>query len=127
MTAPSAFAPLRRRAFRWLWVCVLVSGMGVWMQTVGAQWLLVDSPPSVVALVQSATALPITLLALPAGVLADSFDRRHLLIGVQCYAIAVAALLATLSFLGDLPPSTVLAFTFATGAANALLMPTWGR
>jgi MFS family permease len=57
--------------------------IGTWMQTVGAQWLLVDEPnaSTLVALVQTASLLPMLLLALPAGVLADSFDRRRLLIG----------------------------------------------
>ncbi len=76
-----ALAPLRHRAFRWLWIGVLISWTGTWMQTVGAQWLLVDAPNAavLVSLVQAATTLPIMLFALPGGVLADSFDRRWLL------------------------------------------------
>src|SRR5215204_82801 len=70
----SPWAPLRRRAFRWLWVGVLISYIGTWMQTVGAQWLVVGGPnaATVVALVQAANTLPVMLLALPGGVLADS-------------------------------------------------------
>ena len=79
--------PLRQRVFAWLWVGVLISGMGTWMQTLGAQWLLVKSPnaAAVVALVQAANTLPVMLLALPAGVLADAFDKRWLLFIVQLY------------------------------------------
>jgi hypothetical protein len=62
--------------FRWLWICVLISWTGTWMQTVGAQWLLVDEPnaAALVSLVQAMNTLPVMLLALPGGVLADSFD-----------------------------------------------------
>src|SRR5439155_22316022 len=83
----SAWAPLRQRAFRWLWLGVLISSIGTVMQTVGAQWLLVDAPnaAALVALVQAANTLPVMLLALAGGVLADSFDRRWLLFTVQSY------------------------------------------
>src|SRR4029453_17310088 len=77
----SPWAPFGQRAFRWLWLGVFISYIGTWMQTVGAQCLLVDSPnaAALVSLVQVANTLPVMLLALPGGVLADSFDRRWLL------------------------------------------------
>jgi hypothetical protein len=80
-TGSSAWAPLRQPAFRWLWVGVLLSSVGTMMQTVGAQWLLVDAPnaAALVSLVQAANTLPVMLLALAGGVLADSFDRCWLL------------------------------------------------
>lgn len=123
----SAFAPFRRRAFRWLWIGVLVSSIGGWSQMVGAQWLFVNDPnaATIVPLVQTATTLPMMMLALPAGVLADAFDRRWLLFGVQLYAIAVSVLLAALTALGLMPPMLLLAFTFAVGAGMALMLPTW--
>src|SRR5918997_3411759 len=81
----SAWAPLGQRTFRWLWLGVLASSIGTWMQIVGAQWLLVDEPNAavLVSLVQAANTLPVMMLALPGGVLADSFDRRRLLLTVQ--------------------------------------------
>src|SRR4051794_17978952 len=81
----SAWAPLRVRAFRALWTAQLASMIGTWMQTVGAQWLLVAAPnaATLVALVQTAALAPTLLLALPAGALADIVDRRRLLIGLQ--------------------------------------------
>ncbi|HET9648921.1 MAG TPA: MFS transporter [Microlunatus sp.] len=81
----SPWAPLRHPIFAALWVGVLISGMGTWMQTVGAQWLLVDAPnaAAVVALVQVANTVPVMLLAMPAGVAADSFDKRWPLFAVQ--------------------------------------------
>ena len=123
----SAWAPLRQRAFRWLWLGVLISWIGTWMQTVGAQWLLVDEPnaAALVSLVQVATTLPMMLLALPGGVLADSFDRRRLLITVQAYFFVVALLLAVLTAAGQMPPALLLAFTFALGVGAAVQLPAW--
>ena len=125
---PSAWAPLRRRAFRWLWLGVLIGWIGFWMQTVGAQWLLVDSPnaAALVSLVQAANSLPLMLLALPGGVLADSFDRRWLLFTAQAYAFLLAILLAVLTAVGQMPPALLLAFTFALGVRVAVQLPAWG-
>src|SRR5713226_6298114 len=83
--AVSTWAPLRVGIFRALWLAVLVSNIGSWMQTVGAQWLLVNQPHAsiLVALVQTADMLPDVLFAYIGGVLADIFDRRRLLIVVQ--------------------------------------------
>jgi MFS family permease len=123
----SAWAPLAHRAFRWLWLGMLVSWIGTWMQTVGAQWLLVDAPnaAALVSLVQAVTTLPMMLLALPGGVLADSFDRRWLLITVQAYLFVVGILLAVLTAIGQMPPALLLAFTFALGAGGAVQLPAW--
>ena len=123
----SAWAPLRQRVFRLLWFGVLISWTGTWMQTVGAQWLLVDEPNSaaLVSLVQVATTLPLMLLALPGGVLADSFDRRRLLITVQAYLFVVAILLTVLTAAGRMPPALLLGFTFALGLGAAVQIPTW--
>ena len=83
------------------------------MQAVGAQWLFVDDPnaATIVALIQTATTLPMVLLSLPAGVLADIFDRRWLLFFVQCYTITVAATLALLGFQGAISAPLLLSFT----------------
>jgi len=120
-------APFRRRAFRWLWAGVVAASVGSWAQTVGAQWLFVSSPhaATIVPLVQTATTLPMMLLALPAGVLADVLDRRWLMFAVQCYLITVAVLLTVLTALGLMPAALLLVFTFAVGAGQAMLSPTW--
>jgi MFS family permease len=123
----SPFAPFRHRAFFWLWLGVVVASIGTWAQTVGAQWLFVNSPnaDTIVPLVQTATTLPMMLLALPAGVLADAFDRRWLLVIVQAYGIVVGVGLTVLTAVGQMPPVLLLAFTFAVGAAQAMTSPTW--
>jgi len=69
----SAWKPLRQPVFRALWIASLTSNIGTWMQNVGAAWLMTSLTPSpvVVALVQAATSLPVFLVGLPAGALAD--------------------------------------------------------
>ena len=123
----SPLAPFRHRAFFWLWLGVVVASVGTWAQMVGAQWLFVHDPnaATIVTLVQTASTLPMMLLALPAGVLADAFDRRWLMFCVQIYFIVVAALLAGLTTAGLMPPALLLTFTFAVGAGQAMLSPTW--
>jgi MFS family permease len=123
----SPWAPLGQRWFRWLWLGVLISGIGTTMQTVGAQWLLVETPnaAAVVALVQAANTVPVMLLALPAGVLADSFDRRWLLFTVQAYFLIVGLLLVGLTIAGQMPAALLLAFTFALGCGAAVQLPAW--
>jgi MFS family permease len=121
----SPWAPLRHRVFAWLWIGVVISGIGTWMQTLGAQWLLVDASNSaaVVALVQAANTLPVMLLAAPAGVIADSFDRRWLLFTVQVYFLVVGVLLLALTLAGLMPPSLLLVFTFLLGVGAAVQLP----
>jgi MFS family permease len=123
----SPFAPFRHRVFFWLWLGVVCSSVGYWGQTVGAQWLFVNDPQAatIVPLVQTASTLPIMLLALPAGVLADAFDRRWMLLVIQVYVIVVAVLLAVLTAADMMPPALLLAFVFASGAGLAMTAPAW--
>jgi MFS family permease/quinol monooxygenase YgiN len=124
---PSAWTPLRIAAFRALWFAQLGSMTGTWMQTVGAQWLLVDEPnaTTLVALVQTMSMLPVLLLALPSGVIADSFDRRRWLVLVQCCSFTVAVVLAVLTAFDLVSPAVLLTFTFVLGCGAALTMPAW--
>nr|WP_296071992.1 MFS transporter [uncultured Actinoplanes sp.] len=123
----SAWAPLRERVFRGLWIAVLAGNVGTWMQTVGAQWLVVREPDAAtwVSLVQVATMTPVLLLALPSGALADVLDRRLLLLGVQVALFGIAALLTALTWLGLMPPGLLLVFTFLLGVGQALTLPAW--
>ena len=77
------------------------------------------------SLVQTASLLPMLLLALPAGVLADTFDRRRLLISVQLLTFVAGAVLAGLTLASDMPPALLLTFTFLLGAGAAVSMPPW--
>src|SRR5260370_1562494 len=125
--AISTWAPMRFAVFRALWIAVLVSNIGGYMQTVGAQWLLVNQAHAaiLVALVTTADMLPDTLFGLVGGVLADIFDRRRLLIFVQLGMALVAVALAVLTFSGQIPPALLLLFTFVLGFASALSNPTY--
>jgi predicted MFS family arabinose efflux permease/quinol monooxygenase YgiN len=118
----SPWAPLQQRIFRLLWFAVLASNVGTWMQTVGAQWLLVGLPnaAALVALVQTADTLPDVLLAFPAGALADAFDRRRLLIGLQLFQVVVGVGLTGLTLTGHIDPPLLLGFTFLLGAGSAM-------
>ena len=121
----SAWAPLRIKVFRALWLAQLGSFIGTWMQTVGAQWLLIDEPgaETLVAMVQVAAMLPALVLALPAGALADIFDRRRLLIGVQVFQACTAAALTALTVAGRMTPALLLTFTFLLGCGITMTLP----
>ncbi len=125
--ASGPWEPLRNPVFRALWIAVLFSNIGNWMETVGAQWVLVSQPGNsiLVALVQTADTLPVVLLALPAGVLADVFDRRQLLIGTQLFLAVVSVALAVLAAIGQLTPGVLLLLTFLGGAGSGVTAPTW--
>ena len=122
-----ALAPLAIPVFRALWIAVLVSNIGSWMQTVGAQWLLVDehAAPVVVALVQTASSLPVLLVGIPAGVIGEFVDRRRLLIGVQAFQVVVGVVMTVLTATGDMTPALLLTVTFLLGTASALQLPAY--
>ena len=124
---PSALAPLARPVFRALWVAALVSNVGYWMQSVGAVWQVgsVSGSTALVALVQTATSLPIVLLALPAGAVADVVDRRRLLLATQSWMLVSAAALCAATLAGLASPAVVLALTFLLGLGNAANAPAW--
>jgi len=97
------------------------------MQTVGAQWFLVErhASPTVIALVQTASLTPTLMLALFAGALADRVDRRWLLIAVQAYGAVATAVLTALAFAGVLNAVSLLVLMFAIGCAAAVTTPAW--
>jgi len=123
----SAWAPLRHTVFAALFAAQLGSNIGTFFQTVAAAWLMGDLTTSatLVALIQTASLLPYLLLGVPAGALADIFDRRLLLIGTQVWMLMCAALLAGLTMTDHVTPATLLALTFALGIGTALMGPAW--
>jgi MFS family permease len=110
-----------------MWTAQLVSNIGSWMQTVGAQWLMLSltTAAAPVALIQTASSLPTLLLAVPAGALGDLVDRRRFLIGAQFFMALVAGALGALAVAGVVTPVALLALLFALGAGQALTSPTW--
>ena len=123
----SAWAPLRVPLFRALWIANVASNVGTWMQSVGAAWLMTSLTQSsaMVALVQTATSLPVFLVGLPAGALADIVDRRRLLLVTQSWMLAAAALLGVLTLTGATTPWILLALTFVLGLGASLNLPAW--
>lgn len=122
-----ALNPLRQRDFALLWTASLVSNTGSWMHDTAASWFMttLDSTPYMVALVQAATTLPVFLLALPAGTLADRMDRRQLLLLTQSMMLVLATILGVLTLTGSAGEGTLLAVTFGLGLCNAIMSPTW--
>jgi predicted MFS family arabinose efflux permease len=122
-----AGTPLCNRLYRALFIAQFVSNIGTWMQSVAAQWFLIEehSSAATVALVQTASLGPTLLLGLLAGALADLFDRRRFLMFMQSYAVLVTLALAVLAYLGRLGPASLLMFTVAIGCAAALTGPAW--
>jgi predicted MFS family arabinose efflux permease len=119
--------PLSLPVFRALWIAALASHIGAAIQTVGAQWTMTMLAPSpqMVSLVATAAMLPMVLLALPAGALADTVDRRVLMLVSQIIGACAAALLAALSFAGHITPIGLLALTSLVGVSVALHQPAW--
>src|SRR5881409_4294725 len=109
-THSSAWSPLYQPLFRALWIASVASNIGTWMQNVGAAWLMTSLAPSpvMVALVQAATSLPVFLVALPAGALADVVDRRRLLLWTQGWMLDAAAVLGMMTLIGATTPGVLL-------------------
>lgn len=123
----SAWAPLSNRRFRWLWCGGAMVNLAIWMQTVGAAWImtLLSTSPLMVSLVQTAIALPAFLFGLPGGVIADLVDRRKWLMLTQGIMLLAAVSLSALSHFNLLSDWSLLLFTFLLGTGSALSMSAW--
>ncbi len=123
----SSWATLQHELFRALWIASVASNIGTMMQEVGASWLMTEIAPSplMVALIQTAGALPVLLLSFAAGALADIVDRRRLLIFSQSWMMVAAAALGFLTVFHLTSPGILLALTFLLGFGNALTGPVW--
>src|SRR5438270_886149 len=123
----SALSPLREPLFRSLWIAAVISYTGSWMQTVATGWLMTSltSSPVWVALVQVAVSLPVFLIALPAGAMADIVDRRKFLLFTQSSMVAAAAALGVMTLTHTVTPHILLAFTFLLGVGAVMNDPAW--
>ncbi|AZO11688.1 MULTISPECIES: MFS transporter [unclassified Mesorhizobium] len=123
----SALAPFQHGIFRAVWSASLVSNFGGLIQGVGAAWMMTTIATSSyqVALVQASTTLPIMLFALVAGAIADSFNRRKVMLVAQIFMLVVSALLTMFTWFGWMTPWTLLAFTFLIDSGTALNSPSW--
>ncbi|MBV9565581.1 MAG: MFS transporter [Bradyrhizobium sp.] len=120
-------APLRHSIFRRIWLASLLSNLGLLIQAVGAAWAMTQMTSSAdkVALVQTALMLPVMLIAMPAGAIADMYDRRVVALLSLSIALSGASALTALSWFGLINPQTLLLLCFVVGSGNALFGPAW--
>lgn len=123
----STLAPFRHGIFRAVWTASLASNFGGLIQSVGAAWLMtsITTSSDMVALVQASTALPIMLFSLACGAIADSFDRRKVMLLAQSFMLIVSVLLTIFAYKGLITPWLLLSFTFLIGCGTALNNPSW--
>ena len=124
---PNPWRPLANRTFRNLLSANLIFDMGAFMQSVGAAWLmtsLTDSP-LYIALIQTASALPFFVLALPAGSIGDIFDRRKLILGTEIWMFGFAAVLSVTTVAGAMTPWLLLLLTLGLSVGDGAESPAW--
>ncbi len=127
LASDSIAAPLRHAVFRRIWIASLVSNLGILIQGVGAAWAMTQMTSSAdkVALVQTALMLPVMLIAMPAGAIADMHDRRIVALVALAIALVGATVLTVLAWLGLVTPNVLLALCFVIGSGMALFGPAW--
>ncbi len=123
----SPWAPLGEPLFRSLWIASVISYVGTWMQNVGAAWLMTQMTmnPLMIGLVQTAATLPVFLVILPAGALADLVDRRRFLLLTQAWMVLASGTLGILTLTSCVGPWGLLAFTFLLGLGAVMNDPAW--
>lgn len=119
------WAPLQVKVFRMLWIAWLASNICMWMNDVAASWMMtsLSKSPTLVALVQTASNIPVFLLGLPSGALADILNRKRYFMATQIWVASNAAILCTLSFMDLLNPQLLLFLTFMNGIGLAMRWP----
>lgn len=120
-------SPLSVPIFRAVWLASMASNFGGLIQSVGASWMMTSLSPSpaLVALVQASTTLPIMLLSLLAGAMADNLDRRVVMLCAQGFMLLVSVALALTAWAGWITPALLLMFTFLIGCGTAFNGPSW--
>ena len=123
----SSFAPFRWKPFRNIWGANLASALGASIQMIGASWLMTELTDShtLVAMVQTSIAVPVFVFGVFAGVIADNYDRRLVMIYAHVGMLLVSAMLAVLAWLEAVTPWSLLLFTFMLGLGFAVNGPAW--
>lgn len=123
----SALSPLSHPVFRAVWIASMFSNFGGLIQSVGASWMMTSITDSahMVALVQASITLPIMLLALAAGAMADNYDRRKVMLAAQWFMLVTSVALSVCAWAGWITPWSLLCFTFLIGCGTAFNGPAW--
>lgn len=126
-TSSGVLSPFRHLAFAVIWTATVISNVGMWMQDTAGSWLMtsLNADPRIVALVQVAVSFPMFLLGLPAGALADIFNRRYLLISMETVGTLLTVIFALLIATNHITPAILLLLIFLTSVASALIAPAW--
>lgn len=125
-TSHSPLAPLKYPLFRAIWVTSLLTNFGGLIQSVGASWMMTSiGTTQMTALVQASVTLPIMLFSLTAGALADTMDRRKIMLAAQTFMLLVSVALSIMAFNNLLSPWVLLGFTFLIGCGVAFNGPAW--
>ncbi|HKW02599.1 MAG TPA: MFS transporter [Vicinamibacterales bacterium] len=124
---PNAWSPLRHPLFRSRWIASIISNVGTWMQDTSATWLMtiLTGSPLLIALMQTAASLPVLVLGLPAGAMADILDRRRVLIFWQFWMLAAALVLSVVTLAGGMGPWLLLSLTLLLNVGAAMNNPAW--
>ncbi|MEK9775879.1 MAG: MFS transporter [Quisquiliibacterium sp.] len=127
LASMEALAPLQQRFFRTIWTASLVANICLWMNDVAAAWMMTSltDRPIMVALVQTASTLPVFLLGLPSGALADIVDRRSYFMVTQFWVAGSATLLGLTVAMGAINPTVLLLLVFANGLGLAMRWPVY--
>ncbi|AZO18887.1 MFS transporter [Mesorhizobium sp. M2A.F.Ca.ET.043.05.1.1] len=123
----ATFAPLENSTFRAVWLAAQVSSLGWLFQTVAVSWLMatISSSDVMVALVQASTTLPVFILSIFAGAIADNFSRRNVMALGWCVIALSSIMLTALAGLGFYDPWMILAFSCLAGCGAAFTDPAW--
>ncbi|MFT5221817.1 MAG: MFS family permease, partial [Glaciecola sp.] len=123
----ATFAPLREPTYRRMWLAMLVSNLGTFLQMTAAPWIMLEmtGSPLQVSLVTAMLTLPRLLFTLPSGALADAFDRRTLMILGHLLSAAAAGVMAVMTAAGHLTPNALLILSFVLGSGGTLSMPSF--
>lgn len=126
-SADGIIAPLRQATFRRIWLASLLSNLGAMIRSVGAAWAMTQmtSAADMVALVQTALMLPVMLISMPAGAIADMYDRRVVCLVSLGISLVGATALTALAWFGLVTPNVLLALCFVVGSGAALMDPAW--
>ena len=123
----SPFAPLRSRLFLAIWIAAMASNVGTWVQGVGEKWLMAEltRSPLLMSLIETGATLPMLILSMPGGAIADIVDRRRLLLATQTWMLLVAVAMAVLSAFHLVTPGVLITMSLLLGLGAALNAPAW--